>query len=64
MWYGDFIPRWGYHPKKLLSPKQLKKLRKAYAQAPKIRQYVSDKEAKEKKSIEDKMNASLEDIPL
>lgn len=49
MWYGDYAPSSGHHPKKPLSKKQLKKIQEAYNKVDSIQEYIKEQEEKEKK---------------
>lgn len=51
MWYGDFAPPSGHHPKKPLSRKQIQKMREAYAQADGISAHIQELEQQEQEQF-------------
>lgn len=64
MWYGDYIPSWGSHPKKPLSKEEMRKIREAYAKADAITSHVRELEQKEKEKIEKKSEQKLDELFL
>lgn len=63
MWYGDFMPSWWHHRKKGLTKAQMQKLRAAYAQAWEIQESVWKLEEVEKRKIQEKLDADIENFP-